>query len=169
MKADKISIRVPSTDQDLKDIAALAKEIWEEHYTPIIGPEQVAYMLDKFQDFEAMQGQIAGGMAYRAIYREKDLLGYIGYEKRESALFISKYYVLASERGKGIGRLVLDYLKQEASKQDCRKLSLTVNKYNHNTIAAYEKWGFFKTDAVVADIGAGYVMDDYVMELSLTN
>ena len=33
-------------------IAALADEIWREHYTPIIGEAQVDYMLKKFQSAE---------------------------------------------------------------------------------------------------------------------
>ena len=49
------------SNQDFSQIETLAREIWEEHYTPIIGAEQVAYMLDKFQSVAAMQKQIKEG------------------------------------------------------------------------------------------------------------
>ena len=46
-----------------------------------------------------------------------------------------------------------------------KPIRLTVNKYNINTIKAYEKWGFKTVDAVVTDIGSGFVMDDFIMEM----
>ena len=42
---------------------------------------------------------------------------------------------------------------------------LTVNKGNELAIRAYEGTGFETIDAVVTDIGEGFVMDDYIMEL----
>ena len=42
-------------------------------------------------------------------------------------------------------------------------LILNVNKNNGQAIRAYEKRGFAIREAVVNDIGRGYVMDDYVM------
>ena len=46
------------TIDDYNTIAELANVIWHEHYTPIIGVEQVVYMLDKFQSTQAIQQQI---------------------------------------------------------------------------------------------------------------
>ena len=44
---------------------------------------------------------------------------------------------------------------------------LTVNRYNENTIAVYHATGFETVRTQVADIGNGYVMDDYVMQLAV--
>ena len=41
---------------------------------------------------------------------------------------------------------------------------LTVNKGNDLGIRAYKGTGFQIVEAVVTDIGEGFVMDDYVME-----
>ena len=41
---------------------------------------------------------------------------------------------------------------------------LTVNKGNELGIRAYEGNGFETMDAVEADIGSGFIMDDYIME-----
>ena len=46
---------------------------------------------------------------------------------------------------------------------ECRRLILAVNKHNANAIAAYRRWGFEVERALVTDIGAGFVMDDYLM------
>jgi diamine N-acetyltransferase len=50
-------IKVTMEDQ-ITIVETLAGEIWTEHYTPIIGKEQVRYMLDKFQSKDAISGQI---------------------------------------------------------------------------------------------------------------
>jgi hypothetical protein len=39
-----------------------------------------------------------------------------------------------------------------------------VNKGNEKAIRSYERNGFVKVRSQVADIGKGFVMDDYVME-----
>jgi hypothetical protein len=44
---------------------------------------------------------------------------------------------------------------------------LTVNRFNRQAIAAYERRGFQMMGTVVKDIGDGFVMDDYRMELNL--
>ena len=33
--------------EQIAAVAELAEEIWTQHYTPIIGPAQVLYMLEK--------------------------------------------------------------------------------------------------------------------------
>ena len=43
---------------DFEIVADLAKEIWTEHYTPIIGWQQVEYMLEKFQSATEIENQI---------------------------------------------------------------------------------------------------------------
>ncbi len=47
------TIRKAETNEDLQEIAALADVIWHEHFTPIIGKEQVEYMLSRFQSYPA--------------------------------------------------------------------------------------------------------------------
>jgi ribosomal protein S18 acetylase RimI-like enzyme len=46
-------------------------------------------------------------------------------------------------------------------------LRLNVNKHNIKAIGAYRKSGYETVESVVADIGGGYVMDDYVMAKKL--
>jgi RimJ/RimL family protein N-acetyltransferase len=67
-------------------------------------------------------------------------------------------------RGNGIGRSALSFIEAQVKALDLRKIQLTVNKFNTNSIKAYEKMGFVNTEATVQDIGNGYVMDDYVLE-----
>ena len=61
----------------------------------------------------------------------------------------------------------MEYLKGLAKENRVDKIGLRVNIYNTNSIAAYEKFGFKTIAEDVADIGGGYVMDDYIMEMKL--
>lgn len=164
-----MKIITAQTATELTPIEELAKEIWEEHYTPIIGTQQVAYMLDKFQSMPAMLAQIADGYLYYSIYTTEELIGYLAVQPRNQQLFLSKIYLHHSTRGKGYGRKALDFVDSLARQLSLTSVSLTVNKYNSDTIQAYEKCGFIKGEAVVFDIGAGYIMDDYRMEKPLTS
>ena len=44
---------------------------------------------------------------------------------------------------------------------------LNVNRNNTKAIRAYERAGWHVAEEIVADIGNGYVMDDYVMSKQL--
>ena len=83
------------------------------------------------------------------------------------ALFLSKLYVRASFRGKGLARAMLKAAEKAARESGVARIRLTCNKYNTASLAAYERMGFVRTADVVTDIGGGFVMDDYVMEKQL--
>jgi GNAT superfamily N-acetyltransferase len=71
--------------------------------------------------------------------------------------------VLAPHRQSGAGRRTLALLERMARERGATHLWLTVNKGNPS-VRAYERLGFAIVDAMVVDIGGGYVMDDYKME-----
>ncbi len=153
-----------ATKQHIEAVEALAKEIWTEHYIPIIGREQVDYMLSRFQSAQAISEQIANGYLYFLIREAGQFIGYISVQPKEQELFLSKIYVLSSRRGKGYGRKAVRFVEELAKEKGLGKIVLTVNKNNTLAIKAYEAIGFRKIEALVQDIGSGFVMDDYKME-----
>ncbi len=148
------------------DTAALAREIWTEHYVPIIGRLQVEYMLERFQTADAIAAQLKEGYSYFLIRRSAQDIGYIAVTpaKDGNVLFLSKFYVRARERGRGYGKKALRFIEDFARRGGFPKIALTVNKNNSAAIRAYEKMGFVNAGAVVQDIGGGFFMDDYKME-----
>jgi GNAT superfamily N-acetyltransferase len=146
-------------------VARLAREIWEEYYVPIIGRAQVDYMVAKFQTAEAMQAQIDEGYEYFLIHLQDRPVGYLAirHDAPEARIFISKLYVLAAQRKSGAGRQSLDFVESIARERGATQLWLTVNKGNPS-VRAYERLGFHIAEAIVMDIGGGFVMDDYRME-----
>jgi diamine N-acetyltransferase len=160
-----------STTKQVAEVARMAHEVWNEYYVPIIGQPQVDYMVAKFQTAEAMQSQIDSGYEYFRIQQDGqsqqagEIIGYVAiqHDVAEARLFISKLYVLAAHRKSGAGRKCLELIERMARDRGATRLWLTVNKGNPS-VHAYERLGFRIVEAMVMDIGGGYVMDDYRME-----
>ena len=153
--------------EELQSIEVLASHIWKEHYTPIIGADQVHYMLDKFQSMKAMQAQIKDDYVYASITEIDELVGYLAYQVRDDILFLSKFYIERRMRGKGLGAQAMLWLVDQARSIGAKAIELTVNKYNENSIRIYQKMGFSNIKPVVFDIGEGYIMDDYLLRMEL--
>ena len=162
----KILFRQVVTKEETATIVRLANTIWKEHYTPIIGREQVTYMLKTYHSFETVSQEVQErSTRYYLLFKEDHAVGYVGVRSEETCLFLSKLYLLSQERGHGFGAQAVDFIKTLAREQQLEKVRLTVNKENFDAISAYKKMGFKVTNKVSADIGEGYVMDDYEMEL----
>ena len=153
-----------STENHMDIIESLAREIWTEHYIPIIGEQQVGYMLDRYQSKQAIKEQIASGVLYFLIKEGHSFIGYIAVQPRGDELFLSKIYLRSSHRARGYGKQAVHYVEALARERGLRKIVLTVNKNNSAAIRAYQKIGFRNVGSLVQDIGSGFVMDDYAME-----
>jgi ribosomal protein S18 acetylase RimI-like enzyme len=152
------------------ELAELAESIWTEHYTPIIGAEQVRYMLDRFQSAEKMLEDIAvDGYRYFIACDGEKKVGYCAIKPdfESGGLFLSKLYVEKSRRGRGIARLMLEKSVVIARENRLDHIWLTVNKHNVNSIEVYKKLGFVIVEEMVKDIGGGFVMDDYKMRMEI--
>lgn len=162
---DTISFLPVNTPETISHVAALAEEIWTEHYASILSAEQIHYMVDRFQSAESITKQLADQhYRYYLIITKNKTAGYMGIQPQEGRLFLSKLYLRKSARGRGYARRLLAFLIGFCSGADLSSIWLTVNRRNTDSIAVYERLGFVKTREEAADIGGGYVMDDYIME-----
>lgn len=153
---------------NISKLVALSSLIWHEYWKDYLSEEQIEYMVDKFQSEKAIQHQIQyEHYTYFYIYYNRGLIGYIGLALKDDSIFLSKFYIKKDFRHNGIGTKTFEFIKEAAKQQRRDKITLTVNKHNTNSINAYKKWGFKTVDAVVTDIGGGFVMDDYIMEYKL--
>jgi len=154
-----------TTEDEIVTIADLAYEIWNEHYAKIIGQAQVDYMLARFQSKSAIREQIEKGFLYYIIRQQDEDIGYLGIYSEDSGekIDLSKLYIKEQYRGNSLGREAVDFIEELGREMGKRKICLTVNKYNP-AIAAYESMGFKRKEALVQDIGADFVMDDYLYE-----
>lgn len=164
-----ISIEKVSTDSELHEVAVLAEKIWHEFFPVILTEEQIDYMVEKFQSYEAMKNQTEyQDYFYLAVRNDGELCGYIALKPENNGrFFLSKLYLRNDMRGKGIASQMMARVFEEARISEKNSVYLTVNKYNSHAIDVYHKIGFETIDSVVTDIGNGFVMDDYIMEYRL--
>lgn len=156
------------SEEGLYHLALLADDIWHQHFATILSMDQIDYMLEKFQSVKSMTKQmINDGYEYYFISVNGEKVGYTGIKKDGNKLFLSKLYLQEKHRGKGYASSVFEQLILLARKQNLTSIWLTVNRYNEDTIAIYQKKGFTTIRTQVTDIGGGFVMDDYVMELNI--
>ncbi|RAV06283.1 GNAT family N-acetyltransferase [Paenibacillus sp. YN15] len=153
------------TVEEMAELAQIAAEIWREHYISMITMEQIDYMIEKFQSVPAIREQIQRqGYEYYAMRREGATVGYMSVRQDEGKLFLSKFYVGKEHRGHGYASQAIAFLEQLCKERGLSHIWLTVNRHNESSIEVYRKKGFQAVREQVADIGNGFVMDDYVME-----
>ena len=161
-------IREVRGKEDLRLVEQLAEAIWKEHYTPIIGREQVDYMLENFQSVVAMEQQMREGMEYFLVESHGEPVGYLAFKQQGEELFLSKIYLLASHRGIGLGRAGMGFVESSARDRGLGFVTLTVNKNNSGSIRAYESLGFVNEGPLQTDIGGGFIMDDFLMRKEIS-
>ena len=159
-----IEILPVRTSETIARTAALARTVWREHYTPIIGSEQVAYMLEHFQSEPAIAEQVGKGLDYFLVLSDGRDAGYFALVPETGSVMLSKLYVESAFRGKGTAAEALRFIGHYCREHGTPLLWLTVNKNNAAAIAWYLRQGFVNAGPVTADIGNGFVMDDYRME-----
>ena len=153
----------------IRNVASLAHEIWNQHFVPIIGQAQVDYMLDKFQSVNAITKQLNEGFEYYIISSDKTKAGYLGLlpDINSGKMMISKIYVRKELRGSGVGNSAIEFVKNLCRNRNINTIWLTVNRYNDDTIEWYLRKGFVIVQEVKKDIGNGFFMDDYIMEMKV--
>lgn len=155
-----------ATEKDLETIAKMANEIWHDHYTSIIGKNQIDYMLEKFYSKEALQKQISEKQVFRFILDNGNRIGFMAITNLpDNTCFINKFYIYSGLQSKNIGSKILNILEEElkASNPGPVKLRLTVNRQNFKAINFYFKNGFKIESVADFDIGNGYLMNDFIM------
>jgi ribosomal protein S18 acetylase RimI-like enzyme len=154
-----------NTAVETAEVARLAAEIWREYYVSIITIEQVDYMIGKFQSVPAITDQIHHqGYEYYLIHNDDSTVGYISARQEEGKLFLSKFYIGKEYRGRGYANQALAFLEKLCKDRNLSHIWLTVNRHNESSIEVYEKKGFRTVREQIADIGNGFVMDDFIME-----
>ncbi|MGC4041656.1 MAG: GNAT family N-acetyltransferase [Flavobacterium sp.] len=155
-----------NTDQYFTHIRAIAEEVWPIAYGSILSQKQLEYMMVMMYSVSALQEQFEKGHHFILAMEDESPVGFAAFEYNydgTSKTKIHKIYILSSQQGKGTGKFLIDYITEEARKNNQQSLLLNVNK---NNVAQhfYGKIGFTVADDVVIDIGSGYVMDDFIME-----
>jgi diamine N-acetyltransferase len=160
---------VRATIEDLKIIQRIAHLTWQDTFRKILSQAQIDYMLHSFYDLPHLQEQNRKGHIFLLADESGGKLGFTGFEMNQEPgkTKIHKIYILPTAQGKGIGKKLIQAIKEIALENDQTSILLNVNKYNQGAIDFYEYMGFINVKSEIIDIGNGYVMDDFVFELKI--
>ncbi len=157
-----------ATIADIPLIRDLATQIWPQTYTPIIGVEQVAYMLALFYSPEQLKAQIKDHHTFLICYDNSLPVAFASYAEAEPGKYkLHKLYILPDQQGKGIGKFLVQHIVADLKSHGARSLYLNVNRYNSSAKAFYEKVGFKQLKDEDIHIGEGYYMNDHVLEMDI--
>lgn len=163
-----MEICVCENEKQLIQLAETAKEIWNEYFISIISQEQIDYMVEKFQSYPALKKAIKEEhYTYFLAYEGTELIGFCGVKPDGDRLFLSKLYLKNSYRGKGYASVLMEKATAFAKESGLKKIYLTCNKFNTHSLDVYKKKGFYEIDAVQTDIGHGFIMDDYILQMDI--
>lgn len=162
--------KIEQLNKDNVDIVHhLANEIWPHTFKEILSEDQIRYMLDWMYDIGTLRDQVQVGHLYYVIKEYNAPKGFIGLEPNypdAGHLRIHKLYVLPETQGSGLGRELVNHAIDIAFDLDLDSLHLNVNKYN-KSVDFYKHVGFNVIGEEDIDIGKGYLMEDFIMNLQL--
>jgi ribosomal protein S18 acetylase RimI-like enzyme len=167
----KQTIDIQQADiRDILEIQQLAHEIWHKCYPGIITVGQIGYMLQRDYGLETLKSEITEGeIRFEQLLVEGKIIGFASHGPTESPkeIKIHKLYIHPYHQRKGHGSCLMDHIAKKCFTEGTETLVLAVNKRNTPAINSYIKNGFRQREAVIVEIGGGYIMDDYILEKSL--
>lgn len=152
---------------DIPIIKAIAEKAWRPTYDHILTEQQTIYMLDLMYNSLTLENQIKDNIAFFMVDLAQETVGYFAVENiNDQIVKLHKLYLDPIQKQKGLGRKIIQYIKEWTLENQRERIILNVNK-NNSAIHFYQKMGFTIIEELILDIGEGYVMDDYVMQLNL--
>ena len=168
--ADEVRIE-PLTPADVEPLYVLAREIWYAHYPAIVSTAQIEYMLEQRYNTGVVDAELRrDDLWWDKLMVGEMMAGFASYflTGAPGEMKLDKLYVHPRHQRHGYGGRMIAHACEVARTRGCNRLTLAVNKNNRSAVNAYLKHGFLIADAVVKDIGRGFVMDDYLMEKPVT-
>jgi N-acetylglutamate synthase-like GNAT family acetyltransferase len=163
-----------ASNNDIATIRDIATITCPDAYGTYISMAQLNYMLDMMYSDDSLLNQMNNGHQFYIAEHDGEAIGFASVSKEaNNTCKLNKLYVLPtaqktgagkSSQKSGVGKALLFKTIDFATSVAANCLYLQVNKQN-NAQHFYSKHGFTIREAAVLDIGGGFVMDDYIMEL----
>lgn len=150
---------------ELDKVHNIALDVWEKTYSSIISKEQIEFMFDKMYTLESLAEQMKSGHIFLIHETDEGINGFCSYCIEQNGVKIPKLYVSLTKQKLGIGRSLIDAVKERAKQagKDC--IRLNVNRKNP-AFHFYIKYGFSIEETVDIPYYT-FVLNDYVMKFEL--
>lgn len=152
----------------LQEINSLVKNIYIDYYSKFYSPVCVKKIYDTYQSPDAIEKAILQGDKYYIVKSNETNIGYIAVNinEKKKKVFLSKFYLDSKVRGQGIGKRIMDIIKNTSKKMSLKNLELYVYK-NNPSVNIYEKMGFKVLKNFSKYLGKATREDYYLMGTKL--
>ncbi len=157
-----------ASEADFPIIRKIAKETWPITYAEVISMQQINYMLEWMFSEESLHQQKREGHQFLIAEEDQRPLGFISFQSglEGGITKIHKIYILPSAQGMGVGRSLINEALSAAKKEKSERVILYVNRKN-TAVMFYQRIGFAIIREEDNEIGEGFWMNDYVMEIKI--
>jgi len=165
--AQQVTI-VKASEKDIPAIQHIAYTTWPLVYGLIVGETQLAYMLNLIYSTSSLEQQMQNGSLFVLTKENDETTAFAAYFLKSPNIYkLDKLYALPNQQGKGLGKILINYIIDQIRTLDATALHLNVNRYNTSAQSFYKHLNFRIIKEEDIPIGEGYYMNDYVMELKL--
>lgn len=151
---------IDMNEEELKGLKDFAAPIWRECYEGVVSAEHTEALIEKYFEYENIQGFLKEGMIYQNIVADGERAGFIAFCLNSDHLYLDKLYLLKEYRGRHISTSTFRYLSEKYR----LPVRLNVNRGNEQAIRAYKGNGFEIIAKEEIPQKGGFVNCDYVME-----
>jgi diamine N-acetyltransferase len=153
-------------ESEIEEIRNMANVVFPNTYRSVLSQNQIEYMLEMMYSVKSLQRQFDEGCEFYVFKSNKKNIGFGSFQVISHLAKLHKIYFLEQSQGKGFGQKFIKFTSEIAKKSGAKSLQLNVNRYN-KAVDFYKKLNFKVSKSEDNDIGGGFFMNDYVMELIL--
>lgn len=113
-----------------------------------LGLNNVSSFRHSYLSYEELKKLFDNGIEMFGYYLENKIVGFVSLDIRENKVKIKDIVVLPEHQNKGIGRLMLDFVKDETIRNNKTKIILGMIYDNEKLRLWYENYGFNVTNIV---------------------
>ncbi|MDY6866242.1 MAG: GNAT family N-acetyltransferase, partial [Halobacteriota archaeon] len=109
-----MAYRRVESDDDIDVLVSMARDIWSDCFKDMFDSKTLKKLIESAQSKRAILAHIRDGYQYFIIDRDDERIGYFAYkiDRFRNELFLSKIYIYSDQRGKGVGKEVLNHLEE---------------------------------------------------------
>ena len=143
----------PAGADDAGEVSALLRTAWHATYDALYGPDRVAELTARWHAPDRLASEVRQLNTIFLVACDADrIVGMASAREHAPALMLDRLYVLPSEQGRGIGRLLLHAVIDACD--GALRVDLEVEPRNAGAIRFYEREGFTVTGST-GDCGGG--------------
>jgi diamine N-acetyltransferase len=159
---------IPAAEYHIPLIQQVANITWPHTFGNLMSEKQFAYMMDWMYSTESLRKQMnEQGHRFLLAMQGNACVGYASYQlnyEKPGTTKIHKLYILPQSQGGGVGRKLLNAVADLVIQGGNNSMILAVKRDN-KAVDFYKKLGFVVIDSVDIEIGDGFFMRDYIMEI----